>query len=110
MSKQNTATKILAAIIGNPAIATKTNIKPIAYATAEEFELADSKASDLAADVPEDSVKTHAGNCFHAFEDGSVLVSWEWRKAIAAFASLDKAAEAIGDDPRRLYSDFGVFA
>lgn len=110
MSKQNTATKILAAIIGTPAVATKSKISPIAYATAEEFESADSKACEFASDVPEDSVKTYAGNCFHAFEDGSVLVSWEWRKAIAAFASIDKAAECVGDDPRRLYSDFGVFA
>ena len=111
MAKQATATKILAAIIGSASLAVKKSIAPVAYGTQEEFDAACHAAAEHG-DIPGcDSVKTYAGNNFRAFEDGSVLVEWEWRKCIAAFAAIEKAvAFCGGDDPRRLYSDFGAVA
>jgi hypothetical protein len=114
MSKQNTATKILAAIIGTPAIADKAKIDPVGYASAEEFKKAIEFGSGWIANVAHDSATTHSGSIFITFRDGSVLAHWDWRMASGAFGSLEKAIEWVGggeyNDPRRLYSDFGVFA
>ena len=114
MSKQNTATKILAAIIGTPAIADKAKIGPVSYSSAAEFKKSVEFGSGWIAGVAHDSATTHSGSTFVAFRDGSVLVHWDWRMATGAFPSLGKAIEWVGggeyNDPRRLYSDFGVFA
>lgn len=115
MSKQqNTATKILAAIIGVPAIADKTNIGPVSYSSAAEFKKSIEFGSGWIAGVAHDRVITHSGSNFVAFRDGSVLVHWDWRMATGAFKSIEKAVEWVGggeyNDPRRLYPDFGVFA
>ena len=114
MSKQNTATKILATIIGTPAFADKAKIAPVGYGSADEFNESIELGAQLVFDVAHDSVMTHSGSTFVAFRDGSVLVHWDWRMATGAFGSLEKAIEWVGggeyNDPRRLYSDFGVFA
>ncbi len=106
MAKQNTATKIIAAIIGSPGLADKMRIEPVVYATWEEFIDARSCIYTHAKDY--DSVRTAAGNHFMAFEDGSVIAQIEWRKCIGAFKTIKAAVAFAGDDPRVSYADFGI--
>ncbi len=57
-----------------------------------------------------DSVCTNKGNNFHAFDDGSILVmSDDATMTISVFENIHQAVSELGDDPRKLYPDFGVF-
>ena len=108
MAKQNTATKIMATVIGAPSLADKMRIEPVVYATREEF--VDARAGIYTHAKDYASVVTASGNHFTAFEDGSVIVQIEWRKCIGAFRTIKGAIDFAGDDPRVSCADFGVVA